>query len=130
MKIILRIIAGLVALLLFWYLFFYIGWANGYSEGERTGELYKFSKKGLIWKSWEGAMYLGGVSKSSEGGLVLDKFYFSIPKFQESEKTELIEKLRTCASERKICTIVYKQWFKEPIYQSSEYTVEDVKTNQ
>jgi len=34
---------------------------RGYSEGERSGVIFKFSSKGLIWKSWEGEMNLGGM---------------------------------------------------------------------
>ncbi|MAH46465.1 hypothetical protein CMI37_11575 [Candidatus Pacearchaeota archaeon] len=125
--IIFNLLVALIILVLFWWLFFYIGWYSGYSDGERTGEVYKFSKKGLFWKSWEGEMYLGGVSRDSEGGLVLDKFRFSIPVSQESEKIELIEKLRECGQQRAICTIEYEEWFKGPIQQSTGYTVSGVK---
>ena len=125
MKIILWIALSLVVLFLLWFVFGYVGWFNGYSDGERTGEIYKFSKKGLIWKSWEGEMYLGGVSDEGKG-LVLDKFHFSIPESQEAEKLEVIEAVKLCAKERRLCTITYKQWFKAPITQSSKYTVEAV----
>ena len=30
-----------------WHVLFVIGWAPNYSEGERTGDVYKFSRKGL-----------------------------------------------------------------------------------
>ena len=36
-----------------------------YSEGERSGELVKFSKKGLVCKTWEGQMNTGGVSNGA-----------------------------------------------------------------
>lgn len=32
-----------------------------YSNGERIGVLTKFSKKGIIWKTYEGEMNLGGL---------------------------------------------------------------------
>jgi hypothetical protein len=68
-------------LVFLWWLLFFIGWGANFSDGERTGDIYKFSKKGLIYKSWEGEMYLGGVH-STDGDkptLEMDKFYFSIP---------------------------------------------------
>ena len=124
-----KIFSVIVAVLVFWYLVVYIGWFNGYSEGQRTGDVFKFSKKGLIWKSWEGEMYLGGIR--STGGesprLELEKFYFSIPKNQEKDTTEWIEKLQECSKKRLNCTIVYKQWLKHPIYQDTSYTVEKVE---
>lgn len=116
-----------VGLLLLIFVLPIIGLAPNYSDGERTGEIYKFSKKGLFWKSWEGAMYLGAVSSGGDG-LGLDKFYFSIPVRQEGEKRELIEKINTCARERKICTIQYNKWFISRIFeQGSGYTVSGVK---
>lgn len=119
------IVIGLI--LFVWFLLF-VGLLPNYSDGERTGEIYKFSKKGVINKSWEGEMYLGGVSKDSEGGLVLDKFYFSIPVKEEQEKTELIEKIKECAQKRILCTVQYKQWLKSPlIYVDSSYIVTGVK---
>ena len=37
------------------------------SEGERTGVIYKISKCGYFWKTWEGEMNLGGMSAMSAG---------------------------------------------------------------
>src|SRR3990167_3005918 len=125
MKILLKIIIIVVAIILFLYVVVYLGWVNDYSEGERTGDVFKFSQKGLIWKSWEGELYLGGLINKGRN-LELEKFYFSIPKFQEKEKFELIEKLKQCSRQRLNCTINYKQWLKRPIYQESGYTVEDI----
>jgi hypothetical protein len=34
-----------------------------YSDGERTGTVTKLSRKGLICKSWEGGIYMGGIKK-------------------------------------------------------------------
>lgn len=122
---------GIVLLVVvFLYLLFIllvIGVFSDYSTGERTGDIYKFSQKGIIWKSYEGTMYLGGVASKGSGGLEMEKFNFSIPAKEISEKSELIEKIIQCSQDReKICTIKYKQWFASPIYISSRYVVEDV----
>ena len=116
-------------LLIFWYLLFYIGWVENYSEGLKTGEVFKFSKKGLFFKSWEGTMYLGGahLSGGSNSTLQLDKFNFSIPEKQQTQKGDVIKTLEKCSNERKICAIFYKQWFKWPIYLDSDYVVEKVE---
>lgn len=49
-----------------------------YSEGSRTGVVYKISKKGFIWNTYEGEMSLQLTSKDSEGQLVNEKFLFSV----------------------------------------------------
>lgn len=46
-----------------------------YSEGERIGVLRKFSKKGLIYKTWEGELMLN----AGMGTVKLDTFNFSCP---------------------------------------------------
>lgn len=101
------------------------GCYENYSTGERSGDIYKFSKKGFFWKSWEGEMYLGGYH--STGGkapkIEADKFYFSIPESEEVEKAELIEHIKQCSKKRETCTIQYRQWFVKPINISSEYVV-------
>lgn len=118
-------LAFAAAFAFFFYVIIYIGWAPNYSDGERTGEMYKFARKGLIWKSWEGSMYLGGVHSS--GGknptLQLDTFEFSIASRNEDERKEIIEKITKCARERAVCTIQYRQWLKSPIYINSSYEV-------
>jgi hypothetical protein len=95
-----------------------------YSDGERTGDVYKFSNKGVFAKSWEGEMYLGGFTTDSNGGLQAEKFYFSLP--GDSSNKEAIEKLQQCARERRNCTVHYQQWLKSPWYLSSSYAVQSV----
>ncbi len=38
-----------------------------YSDGDRTGLIIKLSRKGLIWKTWEGTMNLGGAQRTEAG---------------------------------------------------------------
>lgn len=51
---------------------------NNYSEGERTGIITKFSKKGVVWKSWEGDLKVA--PNIANGGMVgqYEDFLFSI----------------------------------------------------
>jgi hypothetical protein len=40
-----------------------------YSDGERAGVPVKFSRKGVIFKTYEGELNVGGLSNSSEGAI-------------------------------------------------------------
>ncbi|MCH2230705.1 MAG: hypothetical protein MK105_10195 [Crocinitomicaceae bacterium] len=49
-----------------------------YSEGTRVGILYKFSKKGTFFKTYEGEMVLPGVRSKGTGGVNSNMFKFSV----------------------------------------------------
>jgi hypothetical protein len=51
-----------------------------YSEGTRVGILYKFSKKGTIFKTYEGEMLLPGIGnkKAGIGNMTTNNFLFSV----------------------------------------------------
>lgn len=49
-----------------------------YSEGERTGVITKFTNKGLLFKTWEGQMNLGGVVSNGDGGVTANVWNFSV----------------------------------------------------
>src|SRR5579872_587028 len=105
-----KIIIGLAVVLAAYGVFqllVVMGWDSSYSEGSRTGQVYKFSEKGLIYKSWEGEMYLGGVSSDGNGNLQVDTFYFSIPSSESAQKAGLIAAIQDCAENRlkEDCTI-------------------------
>ncbi|WP_024771169.1 hypothetical protein [Aquimarina macrocephali] len=70
----------IVILILFaaWYAFIYYA---SYSEGTRSGELIKFSNKGVVFKTWEGE-----ISQGISGAQI---FSFSV----ESQKEDIIKKL-------------------------------------
>tara|TARA_B100000809_G_scaffold135405_1_gene132976 strand:- start:1260 stop:1625 length:366 start_codon:yes stop_codon:yes gene_type:complete len=55
-KILSYLVIGVIALLAMYYAVIYF---IPYSEGYRTGELIKFSSKGLIVKTWEGEISQG-----------------------------------------------------------------------
>lgn len=55
----------------YWFYF------NVYSEGERTGMLTKLSKKGNIFKTYEGEMLIGNFNQAPNV-MVPEKFYFSV----------------------------------------------------
>ncbi len=71
-------IAVLLALISYFAFIYYVT----YSEGYRAGELVKISKRGLIFKTWEGRL--------SQGVSDAQQFDFSVLK----KDTEVIEKLK------------------------------------
>ncbi len=56
---------------------FYWFYYNVYSDGERIGLLTKLSRKGNIFKTYEGEMLIGNITASS-AGLANEKFSFSV----------------------------------------------------
>lgn len=69
-----RWIAGLILIplvVLSLYTWMMLTWS--YSSGERAGYVQKLSKKGWIFKTWEGELALATVP-----GVMPEKFYFSV----------------------------------------------------
>jgi hypothetical protein len=64
-----------VALLL---LFFYWKYFYTYSDGYRAGLLQKFSRKGAIFKTYEGELILSSVTGSNNVVIASEKFLFSV----------------------------------------------------
>jgi hypothetical protein len=92
-----------------------------YSDGERTGVIYKISHKGFIWKSYEGAMNLGGMATDSNGQVVPNRFEFSVI------DTEVAKRIEEASRSGKRVTLVYNQYGIKPIKISTDYVVTDVK---
>jgi hypothetical protein len=61
-----------LGILIFWKYFY------TYSDGSRTGLLQKFSRKGFIFKTYEGEMILSSVASSNNVVLASEKFFFSV----------------------------------------------------
>lgn len=80
MKKILAIILGTMGLI--FILWFSIIYFATFSQGNRSGELIKFSRKGIIFKTWEGE-----ISQGISGAQI---FSFSV----EDKHKEVIQKLQ------------------------------------
>lgn len=99
--------AGVLVMSIVWCI---IGAAGGmnieYSSGSRTGVVQKLSKKGLIWKTWEGEVNMGYLT--STGGekpqLVPEIFEFSTVSESVVKDLERAEKLGGKV------TVKYKQY--------------------
>lgn len=62
----------IVGLYVYWSFFF------TYSDGYRAGMLQKFSRKGTIFKTYEGEMILSSVQSNKNVALASEKFQFSV----------------------------------------------------
>ena len=99
------------------------GCGNGYSEGTRTGTITKFSYKGLIFKSHEGEMNLGGMRSATD-----DKGNTSmVPNVWEFHASDAMAP-RVAEAQRsgRPVSIAYRQWVWSPITQSAGYDVVSV----
>ncbi len=95
----------------------FLGGCNpNYSKGSRTGIVNKFSEKGLIYKSHEGEMLLGGM-KNTDQGMVANVWEFSV------SDPEIIKQIEELMVENKPVTLQYTQYLIGPIQYSTSYRV-------
>lgn len=114
------IIAVIVCILLIGNLFINGAGAN-YSEGERTGVVYKMSHKGLLWKSWEGAMNLGGVAQGEGGAAIPNQFNFSVT------DQDVVKQLQEASVSGKRIQVQYTQYFIGPVSIDTQYVIHKVE---
>jgi hypothetical protein len=80
---------AILAVILFLWIFWKFSFT--YSEGNRSGLLQKFSKKGTIFKTYEGELILSSVKSSADVSLASEKFFFSVPDEALAEKLLKLE---------------------------------------
>ena|SRR5215813_10078602 len=97
------------------------GCIPGYSDGWRAGQVTKFSFKGLIHKTWEGQMALGGF-KAADQGVVANVWDFSVP---DPEVAKLV--LAAQESGKRVKLHYSQEWFVAPWRYETEYFVDKVQ---
>jgi hypothetical protein len=102
MKIIKKILLFIVIIALAVLAFLYFG---TYSEGTRAGIIMKVSKKGTIFKTWEGQMNLETFGAVKTDNIVSETFSFSIEKGNQ----QLIDDLNAAALSGDRVNLKYKQ---------------------
>ncbi len=91
-----------------------------YSEGTRTGYLIKTSKKGYIFKTYEGQLNLGGFGTDKTTGMVGNVWNFSI------DNEEMYGKIQAFEGEK--VTVSYKEINNAMPWQGeTNYFVYDIK---
>jgi hypothetical protein len=63
----------IILIIVFYWKYFYT-----YSDGYRAGLLQKFSRKGTLFKTYEGELVLSSVSGNNSAVIASEKFYFSV----------------------------------------------------
>ena len=96
-----------------------------YSEGTRSGVVQKFSKKGMVWNTWEGEMNMGYSTQTNEGQIRPVIWYFSCSSPEAAKQIQDAEKTG------KRVTLKYSQyWFRGYKYGATEYDVTGVEAAQ
>ena len=99
-----------------------VGWDKEYSSGERTGVITKLSKRGYIWKTWEGEMNLGGMSADAGGVAVPNAWQFSV------DNDAVAQQLLPLATGAKRVTLVYSERYKTSFKQGeTDYIIRGLK---
>ena len=75
----------IVGIYVYWSFFF------TYSDGTRTGLLQKFSRKGTIFKTYEGELIMSSVQSNSNVALASEKFLFSVKDEAVANKLEKLQ---------------------------------------
>ena len=117
-----RRILSIITLVLLFALAFFVWWRYffTYSDGFRYGLLQKVSRRGSLFKTYEGEMILSSVRGNANVPIASEKFYFSI-----TDKT-VAQKLETLQGHD--VTVHYKQKNSAAFWRDdSEYIVDSVK---
>ena len=62
-----------------------------YSDGYRAGLLQKFSRRGTIFKTYEGEMILSSIQSNKNTTLASEKFYFSVNDKELAGKLDVLQ---------------------------------------
>jgi|SRR3989338_500614 len=104
-----------------------VGCQNNYicSEGSRVGQINKFSKKGVIWKTYEGTLALQGLS--NQGANLWD---FSIDRqARQGENVEkLAEDVQKYLDSQELVKVTYKEpWATWPWRSDTDYLIQKIE---
>ena len=99
--------------------------APNYSEGDRPGHVIKFSKKGLMFKSWEGVLDQGGFrqERNSEGHMMTVPNHVMF----NADDPAVIADLKVAAETGERVVLSYDQWFIAPVTIDSSRVINNVK---
>jgi len=88
-----------------------------YSEGERTGVITKLSSKGMMVKTWEGELNMGGYETGGKAAV----WAFSV------DDPKVVEKIHSIQRSGVRCTLKYRQQFMKQSWRgATEYFIVDV----
>lgn len=92
-----------------------------YSDGSRVGTIYKFSRKGVFFKTWEGEMNVGGIAQNASGVVVPNTWEFSVM------DSQVVERINKAQLDGNRVQVKYKQYMAVwPSWGKTDYIVQDV----
>jgi len=119
-KTLLKISIVLVVILIAVFLFFNFA---TFSSGYRAGVPIKVSHKGVLFKTWEGQLNVGGLTNSSQGAIPT-MWEFSI----ESSNKEVREKIEEAITKGKRVKLNYEEKFVKFFWKGdTKYFVKEVE---
>ncbi len=81
---------------------------GNYSEGTRAGVIQKLSRKGVVFKTWEGQLNLGGFNtEETSGGVAPTIWSFSV----RSKNQDVLKELEEAAASGKRVKLHYDEKF-------------------
>ena len=90
-----------------------------YSDGYRVGVITKFSRKGMIFKTYEGELDLGYL-KANGGGIGNNIFYFSV----ENKESKVLEAINKASDKGYPIKLYYKErYWKLPFLGETIYFI-------
>ncbi len=97
---------------------------RGYSDGDRTGLVTKLSHKGMVLKSWEGELVMGGVRSSpdSDGNTSVGANVWTFSVHDDN----LVKPLQDAQQNGTPVVIHYTQWLNSGPGYDSDYEVTGV----
>ena len=112
----------LLTFTIIWFIYYFICGFT-YSEGTRSGILTKVSKKGYVFKTYEGEMNVGGFSQGDGTIMPATIFKFSVPDKSVYDKLE--------SEQGHKVVLHYKQVYKNFFWQGeSDYFIHSVSQMQ
>ncbi len=99
----------------------YFNYGAVYSDGYRDGTLIKFSRKGFIFKTYEGELNQGGIANSASGTALANQIWnFSV---KEKDVAQKLDKLGG-----KVVRLHYKQYIRNFAWEGdTNYLVDGVE---
>jgi hypothetical protein len=86
---------------------FALAYNASFSEGSRTGKIMKLSKKGIVFKTYEGQLDVGGIQRSADGYAAGSVWEFSV----EDNRTDVIQAIEKAMDENKRVKVHYEEKF-------------------
>jgi hypothetical protein len=118
-----RLFYGLIVLCLLAVGLTFLAFNASYSEGDRAGTVSKFSKKGYLFKTYEGELNVGGFSGET-GNLTPQIWSFSVEASDEGTARKLEDAM---TSGKRVKLHYEEKYFGLPWKGESKYFVTDIK---